>query len=92
MAPAFMAAVNIRTGEIAWRKRGFSKANCTHADGKLFILDEDGNLAVTSATPDGLEVLSKARVLEKVAWTVPTIVGKTLYARDNGTIVALDLG
>jgi hypothetical protein len=27
-----------------------------------------------------------------VAWTVPTLVGTTLYARDREKIVALDLG
>ena len=29
---------------------------------------------------------------DKVAWTVPTIVGSTLYARDNRRIVAGGLG
>ena len=43
-SPAFMTAVNIRTGEVAWRERGFGKANCVEADGKLVILDEDGVL------------------------------------------------
>jgi hypothetical protein len=27
-----------------------------------------------------------------VSWTVPTLVGKTLYARDREKIVALNLG
>jgi len=45
-----------------------------------------------SATPESFTVQSKAKVLEKVTWTVPTIVGKTLYVRDKKNIVALDLG
>lgn len=90
--PALLAAVNIRTGEIAWRERGFAKANLVRADGRLIILDEDGNLALASASPAGLEVHSKVRLLEKVAWTVPTIVGKTLFVRDQKTITAVDLG
>ena len=28
----------------------------------------------------------------KVAWTVPTIVGQTMYVRDKTTLFALDLG
>jgi outer membrane protein assembly factor BamB len=91
-SPAFMAAVNVKTGEIAWRKRGFAKANTILGDGRLIILDEEGNLALTTATPEDLTVHSKVPVLEQVAWTVPTLVGKTIYLRDKENIVALDLG
>jgi len=92
MAPAFMAAVNMKTGEIPWRKRGFAKANSIYADGKLYVLDEDGVLYLTKPRPEDLEVVSKIQLLDKVAWTVPTIVGKTMYVRDNKHIMALDLG
>jgi outer membrane protein assembly factor BamB len=92
IAPAFMAAVNARTGEIGWRERGFSKANCVGADGRLLILDEDGKLYLAKATPQALVVQASTQLLDKVAWTVPTVVGKTLYARDKKTIVAVDLG
>ena len=87
-----MAAINIKTGEIAWRKRGFAKANCVYADGKLIILDEDGMLYLTTASPEDLTVHSQVELLDKVAWTAPTIVGKRLYVRDKSKIVALDLG
>jgi len=92
MAPAFMAAINIKTGEIPWRKRGFAKANCVFADDKLYILDEDGYLYLTKAGPEDLTVLAKTQLLDKVAWTAPTIVGKRMYVRDKKNIMALDLG
>lgn len=91
-APHFMSAFNGKTGEIAWRQRGFAKANVVYADGRLIILDEDGNLSLTTATQKGLEIHSQVQILEKVAWTVPTIVGQTLYLRDQKQILALDLG
>jgi outer membrane protein assembly factor BamB len=90
--PTFMAAINIKTGEIAWRERGFAKANCVMADGRLIILDEDGNLALAQASPKGLSVLSRTQLFDEVAWTVPTVVGRTLYVRDKSKILALDLG
>ena len=62
------------------------------ADGRLIILDEDGNLGLASADPEGLEVHSKVQLLEKVAWTVPTVVGTTMYVRDQQHITAYDLG
>ena len=92
MGPAFMAAVNIRTGEIGWRERGFAKANCVEADGKLIILDENGMLYLASATPEKLVVHAKTQLLDAMAWTVPTIVGKTMYVRNNKRILAVNLG
>ncbi|MEM1177338.1 MAG: PQQ-binding-like beta-propeller repeat protein [Acidobacteriota bacterium] len=89
---SFMAAVDVKTGEIRWRQRGMAKSNVIEADGKLFVLDENGMLYVTKATPEKLEVLDEVQVLERPAWTVPTIVGKTMYLRDKKHIKALDLG
>ncbi len=91
-APAFMSAINIETGEIPWRERGFGKANTIFADDKLYILDEDGYLYMATATPEKLTVVAKTQIFDKVAWTVPTIVGKTMFVRDKTTIMALDLG
>lgn len=89
--PAFFAAVNVKTGEIAYQDRTFPKVNFVLADGKLIILDEDGNLALATATPKELKVISKVSVLKNLAWTVPTLVGTKLYVRDRRTIAAFDL-
>jgi hypothetical protein len=62
------------------------------ADGKLIVLDEDGKLYLTTATPEDLVVHSEVELFDQVAWTVPTVVGKTLYVRDKEKILALDLG
>lgn len=89
--PAFFAAVNVKTGEIAYQDRSFPKVNFVLADGKLIILDEDGNLALAIASPTELKVISKVSVLKNLAWTAPTLVGTKLYLRDRRTITALDL-
>jgi outer membrane protein assembly factor BamB len=90
--PAFFSAVNVKTGDIAFQDRSFPKTNFLYADGKLIILDEDGNLALATVSPAGLIVISKASVMKNLAWTVPTLVGTKLYLRDRRTITALDLG
>jgi len=89
--PAFLAAVNVKTGEIAFQDRSFPKSNLLLAEGKLIILDEDGNLALATATPTELKVISKVSVMKNLAWTAPTLVGTKLYLRDRHTIMALDL-
>lgn len=91
--PAFLAALHLPTGEIAFRQRGLTKANLLSAgDGRLLILDEDGQLALAEASPEGMEILAQAKVLERTAWTVPTLVGERLYLRNRKIVKALDLG
>jgi len=89
--PGFLAAVDVRTGNIAWRDRSFAKANFVYADGKLIVVDEDGNLGLATVSPDGLKVLAKAPVLQSNAWTAPSLSGTRLYVRDRKSILALDL-
>ena len=92
MGPAYLMAVDVKTGKLLWRQRGFSKSTLLLADGKLIILDEDGNLALAKASPEKLEILSKAKILEKFSWTAPTLIGTRLYLRDYKTMKCLDLG
>ena len=89
---AFFACLELETGKLAWRARGFSKANSVWADGRLILLDEDGQLALTTVDPKGLAVHSKCQVTERVSWTGPTLVGKTLYLRDRRHLTAMDVG
>ena len=86
--------VTVDNGEIAIRVDGkeVPAHRIKSKDGHIIILDEDGMLYLATATPDALEVHAKTQLLQKVAWTPPTLVGTTLYVRDNDRIVAVDLG
>lgn len=90
--PAFLAAVDAATGELAFRQRGFSKANFLVAGDKVLLLDEDGHLAIGTPSPEGIEIHSRAKILDRLAWTVPTLVGTRLYVRDRHQMKAFDLG
>jgi outer membrane protein assembly factor BamB len=89
---ATMVCAEAATGKRAWAKRGFALATCVYGDGKLIILDENGQLGLATVGPDGMLVHSTCRVTERESWTVPTLVGTTLYVRDRKHIMALDLG
>jgi len=89
--PAFLSAVNVKTGAMAWQDRAFARAQLLYADNKLVVLDEDGVLGLATVSPQGLKVLARAQILEHLAWTPPTLVGRTLYVRDRKTIAAYDL-
>jgi outer membrane protein assembly factor BamB len=91
--PTFLACVNAKTGEFGWRQRGIAKATLLYADGKLIVLDEDGTLLLVKADPTKYRLLGKVPgICKKTAWTVPTLVGRTLYLRDREKLIALDLG
>jgi len=90
--PAFMMGIDANTGKTLWRQRGFAKANCLLAGDKLIILDENGDLAIATPTATALDVHCRATILTHQAWTVPTLVGSTLFVRDRKQVMALDLG
>lgn len=89
--PAPFTAVDVRTGQVIWRDRSITRATFLMVSDRFIILDEDGNLALATPSPQGLKVHSKVELLKRQAWTVPTISGTTLYVRERRSILALDL-
>jgi outer membrane protein assembly factor BamB len=90
--PCPTVAIDLATGRILWQNRDFARSTFLHADGKLIVMDEDGTLGLATATREGLKVLARSSVLTNRAWTVPTLVGTTLYIRDRKNLAAFELG
>ncbi|UCE60568.1 MAG: PQQ-binding-like beta-propeller repeat protein [Phycisphaerales bacterium] len=88
----FLSIIEAKTGEIVERLRGFAAANVIYADGKMILLDHAGKLALAKISPENIEIVSSVQLLASPSWTVPTLVGKTLFIRDRRNIIALDLG
>ena len=89
--PAPMTAVDVKTGKVTWQDRTFGKVNMVLADGKVILLDEGGDLAMVTLSPEGMQVRWRVPLLQGNAWTAPTLVGTKLYVRDRRTMMALDL-
>jgi outer membrane protein assembly factor BamB len=89
--PAPFTALDARTGKLLWQDREFPKATFLYADGKLIVVDEDGNLSLATVSRTGLKVLAKSALLRSNAWTAPSLAGATLYVRDRHSMMALDL-
>jgi len=90
--PAPFTAVDVRSGKVLWQNREFPKVTMVYADGKLIVLDEDGNLALAQVSPQGVHTLAKAPLLSSNAWTPPTLAGTKLYIRDRRSMMAVELG
>ena len=92
MGTAFFMGMKLTTGDILFRQRGLAKTTGLYADGKLILLDENGQLALATLANDGLDIHSQCKVAESWAWAAPTLVGTRLYVRDRHHIMAFDLG
>lgn len=90
--PTFLSAIDIETGEVPFRQRGFAKANLLAVGDHLLILDEDGTLGLGAPGDDGIEILAQASVLDSRSWTTPTLVGTRLFVRNEKEILAIELG
>jgi outer membrane protein assembly factor BamB len=62
------------------------------ADGKLFVLDDDGTLTVARADPAGYARLARSQVLHgRDAWGPMALVAGRLLLRDSEQLLCLDL-
>jgi outer membrane protein assembly factor BamB len=90
--PANLRCLDAATGKIVWEKERFPMCNLTLADGHLFILTVEGDLVVAAASSRGYQEKARARVLQKARYVnAPVIADKKLYARDEKSILCLDL-
>jgi len=62
------------------------------ANGKILVMNDDGDLTMAQATPEGFKILAHAKVLDgHDAWGPMTIAGTRLIVRDLTRMVCLDL-
>jgi outer membrane protein assembly factor BamB len=89
--PAPLTAVEAKTGKVLWQDRAFAKAAFVLAGDRLFVVDDDGSVAIATISPQGLKVLAEAQLLRANAWTVPVVSGTRLIVRDRHKLMALAL-
>jgi outer membrane protein assembly factor BamB len=89
--PAPLTAVDAKTGKVLWQDRAFAKAAFVLAGDRLFVVDDDGTVAIATISPKGLKVLAEAQLLRANAWTAPVVSGPRLFVRDRHKIMALAL-
>lgn len=62
------------------------------ADGKFFILNDDGILTIAEASPSSFRVLDKARIIDgQDSWGPMALTGGYLLMRDTRTLACINL-
>jgi outer membrane protein assembly factor BamB len=88
--PSFRA-VELRTGKVRWSEERFRAGSVLLAGDRLLILREGGELVLAAASPDGFRPQARAQVLRATVRAFPALADGFLYARNEDTLVCLDL-
>jgi outer membrane protein assembly factor BamB len=83
-------------GTIRWSSgpaHRFGLGPFTAADGKLYVMDDAGQLTMARLTPTGFKPLASTRILAGPdAWGPMAVAGGRLIARDLTRMVCVDIG
>lgn len=84
---------NFMTGENAWRARSVNKGSLTYADGLLFLLGENHEVALADARYDSYTEKGRFKIenLSRPSWAHPVVAGGKLYIRNMHTLTAYDV-
>lgn len=87
-----LQCVDLATGEIKWKKRGFGPGNCILVGDKVVALSDAGELVIAEADPEQYQELARAKVLDGKCWSTPAYSNGRLYLRstEEGACVELN--
>jgi outer membrane protein assembly factor BamB len=86
-----LRCVEFKTGKVRWNVDGFRAGTITLAGDHLLILRESGELALAPASPVAFKPISSAKILPATIRSYPAVANGRLYARNEKTLVCLNL-
>src|SRR5262249_4241425 len=86
-----LRCVDFMTGNELWNVPRTPNATVLLADGRLFVLTENGKLMIASVSPKEFKPVADVQVLEKRCLTIPLLCNGRLYVRNLEKAVCLDL-
>ena len=88
---ATLQALDAATGERRWAVRGFGKGTLVAGGDLLYVVGDDGTLALIRASGESYEELGRLQATTGKSWTAPTLGHGRLLLRDQDEIVAYDV-
>lgn len=85
-----LICMNFLTGKIAWQDRSVGKGSLVAADGMLYVLSENQELALVAATHEEYRESGRIKMERhgRPSWAHPVVAGGVLYVRDQHTLTA----
>ncbi len=91
-APTSLRCVEWKTGQVAWKTKWKGLGGVTAADGKLILLNEEGELVIVAPRADRYQELARASIVDGKCWTVPVLSQGRVYCRNaQGDVACVDL-
>ena len=90
---SILTCMKLDTGEVVWQDRSVGKGQVIFADGRLYMLSENGVVGMAEATPAGYKEISRFEIGKGnyPTWTLPVIVDGVMYLRDQVQLSAYDV-
>jgi outer membrane protein assembly factor BamB len=88
--PSFRA-VEFETGTVKWSQEQFRAGSVLLAGDRLLIAREDGELVLATASPQAFQPVARAQILQGVVRPYPALADGMLYARNENTLICVDL-
>jgi outer membrane protein assembly factor BamB len=82
------------TGKVKWKDRSVGKGSVTYADGKLYVLSENGVMGLVNASHAAYSEISRFKLPDlsgRSTWVYPVISNGRLYLRDQQIILCYDI-
>jgi outer membrane protein assembly factor BamB len=84
--------LDVQTGRVRWSSPQPGQAVGLAADGKIWLLNDHGELVVIRANPDRYEELGRMSVFpDEICWTAPALSDGRLLLRSHGRVTCLDI-
>jgi outer membrane protein assembly factor BamB len=86
-----LRCVEFQTGRVMWTVDQFRAGTVTLAGDQLLLLKENGELVLAPASPKGFQPVAHAKLLPATVRSYPALAQGLLYARNDGTLVCVNL-
>ena len=91
---SILTCMRFETGEVAWRDRSVGKGQIIYADGRLYLLSEDGVVGLVEPSPAAYREVSRFELKQRSnypSWTLPVIADGKLVLRDQERVWAYNV-
>jgi outer membrane protein assembly factor BamB len=86
-----LAAVDVWTGERAWKGGRYGYGQVLLAQGHLIVLTERGDVVLVRATPEEHQELARFKAIDGKTWNNPAIANGKLIVRNQTEMACYDL-
>lgn len=85
----FLTAADARSGEILWRSRPPGGSGLALVDGKLAVVDAEGELVLAEANRKEYRELARVKAFENGSYIAPSFAGDRFFVRNLAEIAAV---